>query len=493
LKKHWAGGLENIKIIKFADMKCCIRFALGFCLLILLSCSSTTEQKKETKVEQQPAPSVKQDNFQTGNVLDKVTCRADSSQSYALYLPAGYTEGKLYPVVFAFDPQGKGNLPVNNYKALAEKHQYIIVGSNNSKNGLSWEETQKISNLFFADVQGRFHVNAQRIYALGFSGGARIANGLTASNGSITGVICCGAATPAKVSPNPRSNYFFMGIAGNEDFNYVELKKYDKVDLAGHNIKHSLLVFDGKHEWPPLATMDEAFWWMELNQMRRNSASKKDSLVEKNIRTATVELQTHLGKKQLLAAYECCRKTINFYESLGDLSLFFTTYQSLQSSKEIDIALQKEEADWAQEENLKKKYIEAVQSNDANWWKNDIAVLNRKINNSSRNESLIYKRVLSYLSLMMYMQTVQFMSQNNTAAADYFSKLYLLVDPKNAEAHYLAAALSAIQGNQADAFKFLNSAVNNGYEDKIRLESDANFRNMRASAAFQKIITQLNG
>jgi hypothetical protein len=465
--------------------------ATGICLT-LLSCSSGTDQKNSTPAAQKQEAALPLEKFATGQVIEKIICKNDTSQSYALYLPSDYAEGKTYPVVFAFDPHGTGKLPVSDYKDLAEKYKYILAGSNNSKNGTSWEDVQKIANIFFADVQGRFRVNMQRIYLLGFSGGARIANGLTTSNGSITGVICCGAASPATVSPNPRNNYFFMGIVGNEDFNYIELKKYDKVELAGHSIKHALLVFDGKHEWPPLATMDEALWWMELSEMRKKNMTG-DSLISQQLLTATGELKAYLNKKQYMNAYECCRKTINFYDGLGDLTFFFTTYQSLQTNKEIDKALQKEEADWALEENLKKKYIEAVQSSDANWWKKDIAELNNKIKSSPKPEALILKRTLSFLSLVMYMQTTQFMKQNNTAAADHFSKLYLLVDPTNSEAHYLAAELSAIQGNQADAIKFLNSAIKNGYADKARLKNDDYFRNIRANAEFQKAAGEIKG
>lgn len=472
-------------------MKNSISLILSLAVTLFFSCSSNTH-KQEEKKEEQTKTVMADEHFAPGQLIDKVVCKADTSQSYALYLPSTYSNDKQYPVLYAFDPHGTGKLPVSNYKDLAEKYNYILVGSNNSKNGINWEEIQKIANQFFADVQSRFHVNTQRIYSLGFSGGARIANALAMNNGSITGVICCGAASPTAISPNPRNNYYFMGIAGNADFNYIEIKKYDKVDLAGHNIKHGLLIFDGKHEWPPLSTMDEALWWMELNEKRKN-AVKNDSTVNKNIQLAAQELQSFLDKKQMLAAYECCRKTINFYEGLGDLTLFYSTYQTLQTNKEIDKALQNEEASWAQEESIKKKYMEAVQSNDANWWKKDIASLNNKIKKGPPNEVLINKRILSFLSLMMYLQTTEFMKQRNTAAADYFSKLYLLVDPDNSEAHYLAAELNAIQGNQTDAINFLNSAIKNGFTDKARLENDKAFIQMNKRAEFQKIAGEIKG
>lgn len=478
-------------------MKSIFILVAGISIASLFSCSSSHNNDghatKDPEKTQASVSNVKEENVVKGQIIEKVICKADTSQSYALYLPSNYSSSKTYPVVFAFDPHGDGSLPVKNYKELAEKYHFILAGSNNSKNGTSWEDVQKIANTFFNDVQTRYYYNSQRIYCLGFSGGARIANSLTMNNGAITGVICAGAAAPAGPKTNTRENYYFMAITGNADFNYVEMKKYDLVDLAGHSIKHRLLVFDGKHEWPPVATMDEAFLWMELNQMRKVPKEKNDSIIKKGIETATKELQEALNKKEMLAAYECCRKTINFYENLGDLSYFINTYEQLKTDKSIDIALQKEEASWQKEENLKKKYMDAVQSNDANWWKKDIAAVNTKIKNGPREEALMNKRVLSYLSLMMYMQTTEFLKQRNTAGADYFSKLYLLVDPTNPEAHYLAAELSAIQANPADAIKFLNSAVKNGYTDKKKLENDDAFRNMKASAEFQKVLGEIKG
>jgi hypothetical protein len=465
---------------------------LFFCVSSLLSCSSDTSNKNSNSntVTESPAPSPKE-NFPVGQLLENVICKHDTSQSYALYLPSGYSSEKAYPVVFAFDPHGTGKLPVSNYKELAEKYKFILAGSNNSKNGVPWDDIQKIANTFFADVQVRCNVNSQRIYLLGFSGGARIANSITINNGSITGAICCGAAAPASATTNPRSNYFFMAITGNADFNYTEIRKYDKVDLAGHPVKHALLVFDGIHEWPPLATMDEAFLWMELNEMRKNTGYKNDSLVSKAMLTASTQLETYMKKKQMREAYECCRKTINFYDGLTDLSLFFDTYQKLQSNEEIDKNLKKEEEEWKQEEVLKNKYREAVQTNDYNWWQKDIQAVNAKIKNGPKNEALIYKRVLGYLSLMMYIQTTEFIKQSNISAAVHFDKLYLLVDPANSEAHFLAAELSAIQGNAEEAITYLKSAVKNGYDDKLRIQDDKAFKNIKSRADFQEVLEEI--
>ena len=81
-------------------------------------------------------------NVVAGQIIDRVTCAADPSQSYALFVPAEYTPSRSWPVIFAFDPGGRGRVPVERYQAAAERYGYIVVGSNNSRNG--WTEIPRI-------------------------------------------------------------------------------------------------------------------------------------------------------------------------------------------------------------------------------------------------------------------------------------------------------------------------------------------------------------
>ncbi len=69
-----------------------------------------------------------------GQVIEKVLCTGLLGQSYALYLPSNYTPSKRWPILYAFDPGARGRIPVTLYKDAAEKHGYIVAGSNNSQN-----------------------------------------------------------------------------------------------------------------------------------------------------------------------------------------------------------------------------------------------------------------------------------------------------------------------------------------------------------------------
>src|ERR1700733_6975787 len=54
------------------------------------------------------------DTFATGKIIPRVLCQADTTQSYALYIPASGNK-KIYPVVYFFDPHGDGTLPLYKY------------------------------------------------------------------------------------------------------------------------------------------------------------------------------------------------------------------------------------------------------------------------------------------------------------------------------------------------------------------------------------------
>jgi dienelactone hydrolase len=458
---------------------------------LLSACSTDPGKTSEVKETKDSIPA--KEKFETGKVIERMTNLSDPSQTYALYLPSYYKPEQPLPVMYFFDAHAMGKLPVEMYSGLAETYGFILVGSNNSKNGTNWNEIQSIAGKLFSDSQERISINTSRVYLCGFSGGARVANALCISNGGIAGVICCGASGPAANTKDPRSNYTFLGICGNKDFNYVEMRKYDMVDLAGKNVKHAFVEFDGKHEWPAAEAMDLGFLWTMVTDMRAKRIPVSDSVIINRMEPMALRVSELKKQGKTYEAFNMLKRQINFFDGLTDLSSAMNLYKSYKTDPVIDRAMKKEENTWKKEEELQAFYQEAFQSKSLEWWKQDIASMNKKIKSSAdEGEKLMYARIMDYLSLIAYMQTNGAIQQNSLPAAKIYSDIYLLVDPSNSEAHYLAASLAAAEGNEKKTFSELEESIRLGFTDAARLQSDPGFSKINTKEEFLDIVKKAN-
>jgi predicted peptidase len=190
---------------------------------LVLGCNAQ-EPKKETATTETSAQlnDDKPKNFAKAEIIKKIDCIADASQSYALYLPKDYNAETKKGAIFFFDPHGDGALPLEKYTSLAESLNFIFVGSNNSKNGNDWPTSQNVCNALFSDCQKRLNIDAQQIYVVGFSGGAKVACFALSQFGFIAGALAQSAMLPIQTN-NIQSKKSIVGMAGTSDMNYTDV------------------------------------------------------------------------------------------------------------------------------------------------------------------------------------------------------------------------------------------------------------------------------
>ena len=186
-----------------------------------------------------PSQATQQTNAIPKNqIVKKLECLNDSSQSYALYLPSNYTPDRKWPILYALDPGVRGKTPVERFKEAAEKYGWILAGSNNSRNG-PWRRAADAWSAMTKDTQQRFSIDDDRVYATGFSGGARVALQIAQlCQDCLAGVIASGAGFPAGLAPSTSMHFLFFGTTGIDDFNFSELRSLDvPLTKAGINEK----------------------------------------------------------------------------------------------------------------------------------------------------------------------------------------------------------------------------------------------------------------
>lgn len=216
--------------------------------------------------------------WQTGVLHPKVACAADPGQTYALYLPTSYREGIPAPVVFIFEPAARGPLPVKIAQQAAEQYGYILIASNNSRNGPFGPQIEAAQALW-KDAHDRFSIDPKRVYMAGFSGGSRFATMFASRcGGCAAGVIASGAAFTSGLDPKSATKFLYFGAIGREDFNFPEyLQIKPKLKDAGWT--YHIRRFDGAHEWAPADVWLEAFEWFNLQAMKSGTMPKDEKFI----------------------------------------------------------------------------------------------------------------------------------------------------------------------------------------------------------------------
>jgi predicted esterase len=213
-----------------------------------------------------------------GRVIQRLTSRADTSQRYALYLPSSFTRERQWPVLFLLDPRGRALIPLQRFRAVAERRGYIAISSYNTLSDGPAEPNYAAMNAMLADVQRWLSVDSRRFYLVGFSGTARFAWQMnTQLPGIIAGIIGAGAAVPGgrswMRSNIGKSSPVLFGTIGTLDPNYEELRAFD-AELDAIGAIHHVERFDGPHTWPPEELSTRAVEWLDLQAMRRGLAPR---------------------------------------------------------------------------------------------------------------------------------------------------------------------------------------------------------------------------
>ena len=401
-------------------------FGFSFILLItlgILSCASGHSPKQGEQGQNR--------TFEKGKVISSVTCLKDHSTTYSLYLPTKYSSSQTFPVILAFDPHGSGNLPLELYHELAEKYGYIFIGSNDSKNGNSISETNRIISSLFEEINGRFSIDTNRVYAMGFSGGARIASIIGLFRGGIAGVIGCGAGFPGTDQPG-NFRFDYIGFAGTSDFNMNELIRLDE-QLDHLEFNHALFLFDGIHEWPSKSLMEKAFVWNECCAMRRKFIPRNENFIQREKHVFDSTLNIEKASEDKISYHRDLKNAISFMKDLFET----VSYQRFLSDLENDLEYKRQ---LKAQQNLMEKESQEQQAltddfffKDIAWWKSKMKEYDKRISGKNNlTDARMCKRMKSYLSLMSYINYNRMLNSGDMEKANFALQVYQVVDPENA-------------------------------------------------------------
>lgn len=342
-----------------------------------------------------------------GVIIDSVKVAKSAGETYAFYLPSQYDSNIPSAIVFILEPAAKGRVGIQPFVLAAETYNYILVCSNNSKNGPS-NINLAIADRLFNDVLGKYNIN--QLYISGFSGGARLAGSIAVSSGAFQGVIACGASFLGMDKFALQGhNFSYVGMVGEADMNYQEMIE-NKAWLDRMKINNILLISHEDHTWPNEKEMLRAFDWLEIQAYKKNIRIKNERVM-KQIYDKDLRIADSLSKNnEMIAAVEEYERCNAIYDNNGNDNIG-STIATIKSSAAYKNEVKKREETKILENKMTNvflvqfdKELQAGKSkDDFKFWKNELKKLNdRKFLSSDISTINMINRIQFKIWVMVY-------------------------------------------------------------------------------------------
>lgn len=463
--------------------RCCVNILLIFCLTITLIAQSSRTQ------------------LSVGVVIPSIVCDANPKQSYALYLPSYISSGRKWPIIYVFDPGGRGPSAVETVRAAAEKYGYIVVASNNSHNGPLGAPTEA-AQAMWQDTHMKLPIDQQRRYAAGLSGGARVATSVAlACKDCMAGVIANAASFPGQSIPPPDMKFAYFAAFGNADFNFPEFfrlrKKFDDV-----HARYKMRIFTGVHGWAPPEVWLEALNWMDLQAMASGTLVKDEQRIQQSLSDDMARAEKMHADGDILETVREYQSIVRNFSKLTDVTQAQAQLAALLKEKAFKSAERNEEDVVAEQAQIVSDISEKIgqisspglDAAGMNDLRNRMSELKKKadaapagtkdakmlvaLRSRQELEAAAYEAGQSSLDLKKYDDALQYFEIAAAAARHpEYSQLQ-------------RARVYALKGNKKNAIATLKQAVELGLADATALDAEE-FKGLRETPEFQSLVSQL--
>ena len=432
---------------------------------------------------------------QRGNVI----CAADPTQSYALYLPSAYTPEKSWPIVYFFDPVGNGRRPLDLYKDIAEKYGFIFAASNNSRN-FSGEQAQSV-NAMWVDTHVRLALDEQRMYASGFSGGARVAGAMAihCPKCRVAGVIAHGAGYPAGAT-DTNSNLPYYFAIGDHDFNWPEVMTIRRT-REQHNLPYRVRVFSGPHQWAPSSVMEDAINWMRLKAMQTGVLQRDAAFIDQYFQATQAEADENEKRNDVLGEFFAYRTLVSDFSGFKNVDDAAARLTALKKSPALKRALKDEreqiDEQLAVESGVSEKVHAYVDGSPSDPFISSAGILqaiaglqSQAAHSATETKRLVFSRALDDIWVDGLEEGQEALEARHYAKAEACFELMKRVRDEPWPV-LLLAETHAAAGNKRQAFLDLEEAVRRGLQDADAIESNPHLQVLKSDPAFQRLLARL--
>lgn len=435
-------------------------------------------------------------DLEEGVIHDSIWVDDIKKESIAIYLPKKKMKDGKRPVIFIFEPAARGSLGIAPFIKSADKFGYLLVCSNNSKNG-PFNTNFPIADRMFRFVSKRFRIDIKRVYTSGFSGGARLACSLAENNAQITGVIACGAGFSMDSGLLPtNSGFSYAALIGTQDMNYKEIY-YSKSLLARAKVPFEIFTFEINHKWPEPDQVEEAMNWMHLEEVKNQLVQKIDPIINELYSNSYLIAKDYEANDKWVLAAERYKRILKTFNRHFDCDSIQQRFDALIRSKEYTRNKKLIEQNFTKEKELGDPLIDRfmvdLEKKDPklNWWKKEIEKLIEKESRAS-DESRDMMLRLRYKIYAMAIETAGHrLGVDALKQKKFCYEICTIVYPKHAYPFFLLIDLAVETDDEDQACNYFERLTATGFSNKESLSYLKSYERLMKNERFRSLVAKL--
>ncbi len=431
-----------------------------------------------------------------GAIIDAMPVNDSISESFSLYLPAGFEVSKKWPVVFVFDMQGRGKQAVGMFMAAAEEQGYILAASNNVQDSLTLSKNILISNRMFNRAFSLLPIDKNRVYTAGFSSGARLASLTPTFIKEVKGVISCGSPVANEEILSSKNRFHFIGIVGNGDYNYTSMLSSQKI-LNKLKYPNQLLVFEGGQEWPRTEYIEKAMEIFTLTSMAKGEIPKEDSFIDDTYRNNLGEVNALIAANKPLTANKLLGEVMHIYRPYKNVDSLKKSVKAMKRSKMYKSHNRSRNAVFFKESLIREDYVYYLEEdvltynfNNLGWWNYQMEEL-KKFNKSANGfEQRMGKRLKGYINALIE-DNIDLINAQNIVDGEALNFLWMLktiTEPKDHGPYLKVISYSAETEDYGTALFYLEELLKNGYTNRAELYALEQTALLRITPEFNQLV-----
>ncbi len=434
-----------------------------------------------------------------GIVTDSLKIADSINESFALYLPMDFQEGKKWPLILVFDPEGRGKTAAQLFRNTAEQQGYVIASSNNISPEKDLVENVKTAVRLANTVTGTFSIDPRQVSTAGSMDGGKVASSMPLLNPDILGVVAVGNHWINFDRLDKKNNFIFIGMVGDEHFTSESMKMTAEV-LRSMKFPSQVYTYEGNGDWPEPQMINSAVGALTLAAMRESLRPNDPVLIQKLYDQDLSRANELMSKSKLVDAYSFLNLLKDKYKGLSSTDVIEEKLDQLERSRNFKEQDRELSAILEKEERLLNDFVyylgEDIQTENfenLGWWNYQKMELD-SLSAKGDAEGKMARRLQSLISELAQAYREDLVEKHASLEKKLLTNMILTIfDPTNYKAYKEIISLSAQDDDFGTALFYLEEMLKHGYKNKDGLYNIEGTLGLKLTPEYNQLVEKYLG